>query len=585
VLIAVEGLGIAEARTAFGRANFHGGLGLMPTRNGTPNEADFDAGLRMILSGSRTPTPDAATCSKLRKSMKAPLRFHTLTGRNAIRDALTLVNELTTPGGGSGPDAVLVFGVTPSAEDLRLRQRAAPVLFWSRKSEATSPQVLTSPSTRHRPGLIAATDIATTVTTLLDLSPSVRRIGDGRAIEITPFEPPAGAGLSDNASSLLGILHRSAAIWGLQAREQKLLPVLPWILAALFVLAEHAPRAAIRRATRAAILSAPLALIGLVSLVPAPIADRTYPAWLIYLCATVCTTFVSVTAGLNRHWEDRLPRLLATATAVFIALDTCTSGFYLSRSPLSYSVLEAARFYGIGNEVSGLFLGAAIVAVGSGQPRAVTLLWGLTATTVLGAPSLGADAGGLIAALVAFTTLTVTQRKKEGATRKRLSVGPLWAGCAIIGAVTAFALWDASRPASVRTHVGEAVASAREKGSGAITSIAARKVRVNARLLTTSPWAVLLYTQIATLLWRYHKRRRQGQDVLAPAASDSVSVTLLVTMLTLFVLNDSGVVAGAMCGCWCAGGGGVPEADTAPAPPNRPASEPGSSETRSEGPP
>ena len=54
VLLAVEGLDVWQR---FGDTTFTAS-GLMPTRNGTANEADFDAGLRMILSGSRTPEPN-----------------------------------------------------------------------------------------------------------------------------------------------------------------------------------------------------------------------------------------------------------------------------------------------------------------------------------------------------------------------------------------------------------------------------------------------------------------------------------------------------------------------------------------------
>lgn len=551
ILIAVEGMGTAEAQEAFHRTKFSA-YGLMPTRNGTPDEADFGAGFRMILSGSRTPKPDADTLPEIAKKQRAALDVYALTGTDAVRDAVARFTELTTPGRVSGQEAIFVFGVTPSKEDLRQRRRIAPVLFWSTGSGTGFPQLMTSPSTRNRPGLIAATDIATTVATLLDLPAGVRRVGDGRAIEAIPFPPDTR--FSNGAATLPETLQSAVATWGLQAREQKCLPVLPWILAVLFLLAECAPQPAVRRSMRAAMLSAPLGIVGLVSLVPAPTPGYSPPAWLIYLIATAWVMSIAALAVLRPRWGERSARFLATATALFIASDMCTGAFHLSRTPLSYSVLEAARFYGIGNEISGLFLGSAILAIGCEQSTAATLIWGMAVATVLGAPSLGADAGGLIAALVAFATLVIVGKRKSETTRRRFPVGSLISGFAIVGAVTAFAFWDASRPETTRTHVGQAVASAREKGADAIATLAERKVRVNLRLLTTSPWAILLYTQVALLLWRQQKRKRQGQVLLVPAV-DPVSTTLFVTMLTLFVLNDSGVVAGAMCGCWCSGVG------------------------------
>ncbi|MBC8134427.1 MAG: hypothetical protein H8F28_00895 [Fibrella sp.] len=542
VLIAVDGLGIRESESIRNGASFSA-YGLIPTRNGTPDDSDFNAGLRMILSGSRTPEPGAPTLPETARQNKVPLQIHTITGANAVRDAAILFTRLTALGALPGDTSVLMVGVTPGANALQRRERVAPVFYWTQKTATRHPRLLTSPSTRRRPGLVAATDIAATVAALLDLPPVARRVGEGRPIEIVS---------ASSSGAMIADLHRKATAWGQQAREQKLLPVIPWLLAGSFLLSILVRSPPVGRVTQTFVLSIPLALLVVAPFVPTAIYAHAFSDALVYVFAAILVSILATVSGLRESWGNRLPRILAIATAVVIAVDTCTGGFLLSRTPLSYSVLEAARFYGIGNEISGLFLGAVVVAVGTTHGAIATILWGLTTAIILGAPSLGADAGGFVAALVAFTTLTLMPNANGGHSRRINKGGFTLAGTAVIVAIVGFAWWDGSRPASSRTHIGEVVINVREKGFDNLATIAKRKMLVNARLLTTSPWAVLLIVEIAAQLWDIHRRKRQEQVSLVPAGCGT-QPALFATMLALFALNDSGVVAGATCGCWLLG--------------------------------
>ncbi len=554
VLIAVEGMGIREAAAISAWTPFLA-YGLIPTNYGTPDESDFDAGLRMILAGTRHPGPDPPSLDAVAKRERAPFRLHTCTGSGAVREAARLVAEYTAPGGSADATSVIVVGVTPPTYALERRERVAPVLWWvSGLGESLPPRLLTSPSTRRRPGLIAATDLAATIAVPLGIQPETGRFGEGRPIETLP---PGAV-----PEPLLDPLAKSVSVWGLQAREQKLLSFVPWFLAGLFLLRFAAPSEAVRRASSVAALSIPLALI-LGAAVPVGIDASLVPAWAVYGIAAVPVLTLTAIAGRNAAWGDQMPRLLALATVLVIAGDTCAGSPLLSRSALSYSVLEAARFYGIGNEISGVFIGAAIVAVGANGGTFATLLYGAAVAVVLGAPALGADAGGFLSALVAFTTLALVSRRGPAREKKPMVPHALIAGLAVLVAVVAFAWWEGSRPASSRTHIGEAVAGAtRGGGLSNIGSIAGRKLRVNARLLTVSPWAVLLYAQVAVLAWGFYKNARQESTAPAPAAR-GVALGLFGAMLSLFAANDSGVVAGATCGCWLCGAGDARTAFTA----------------------
>ena len=251
----------------------------------------------------------------------------------APADADRRVAELTAPNGLPEGVSMLVVGVTPSAFALSRRERVAPVYFWTRAGRGT-PRLLTSPSTRNTPGLIAATDLASTVATLLG---APERVGDGRAIVTVPCPR--------RDVSPEQYLFFNADAWGLQAREQKRLSLLPWCLAGAMLVTTFAPNAVVCRVARVAALTAPVSLI-----VVAPVALSGFYAvsltgWEVYALASVPVVVLATVAARSEGWANRLPCLLAGATATVIALDMCVfGGVLLGRTPLSYSVLEAARF-------------------------------------------------------------------------------------------------------------------------------------------------------------------------------------------------------------------------------------------------
>ena len=530
VLLAVEGLPVFGQTREYDdyttlplphikRLADRGLVGLVTTR-GEAAQDDSDAGLHTLLAGSRSPEPDAVTLVEAAKSASTPFALHTFTGQYALRDADAFAGSL-------GNAAVVVAGITPPADALHRRERVAPLIIWTPETDALLPRLLTSPSTRNRVGLCAATDVAATVAQLLGVR---TRIGDGRAARIVAT--------AQSPAALWTRLRGNAAAWGQQAREQKLLPGLPWMLAGLATIALFAQNSVTGRAARVAALAAPVSLIAVAPLVPSP-----SPAWVVYVLATLVAATLAGCAARSESWGRRLPRYLAVATAAIIAVDSCTGGFLLARTPLSYSVLEAARFYGIGNEVSGLFLGAALLAVG--RHVAATLLWGGAVAVVFGAPTLGADAGGFVAALLAFATLALVNTGTAGWGKR----GVLIAAGAIVCAVLAFAAWDGSRPLASRTHIGVAFARARQHGARSLLPMVRRKASMNARLLTSSPWAVLLLAQLTTVLLRRHQATRE--QVMPPVPVKRADrAALLIATLSLFVLNDSGVVAGATCALW-----------------------------------
>src|SRR5690606_1659723 len=110
---------------------------------------------------------------------------------------------------------------------------------------------------------------------------------------------------------------------------------------------------------------------------------------------------------------------VAGLTVAVALADTALGGYLAVRSPLGYSLVGGARYYGIGNEFMGILLGAAVVALGgmlqrfhvSRRPATLMMAAGLAGlVVVLGASRMGANFGGALAAAVtAVTAVTALQ--------------------------------------------------------------------------------------------------------------------------------------------------------------------------------
>jgi hypothetical protein len=419
----------------------------------------------------------------------------------------------------------LVLVAPLPGEDGRARgERLGPILVWS-PDGAGAGRLLTSPSTRSTPGLMASTDIAATVAGLLLSDGRARKIGAGRAARV----------IADDAR-----LAARVAGWDAQARAQALLVDVPWALAAALLLAAWLAGIGQRRAGLSVASAAVAYPFGLIAFAALPMGF----AWSVYVFAGFSSAAVAAVAQIATRRAGRPTALvgaISLATTLLVLADILTGGHLLARTPLSYSPMEAARFYGVGNEAAGLLVGAALstgALVFAAEPVAAALL-GLAVSLTVGLPMLGAKAGSLIGALIGFGALLLLARR--GARRVRPAVIVAALGL-LVALIAAYALWEATRAGDARTHVGEAVVAARMFGPRALLGIARRKAAMDLHLAVSSPWAVLLLAEALLCAFLY---RRDHTRLDPPVRSGLVA--LFAAAAALLVLNDAGVVGAATC--------------------------------------
>jgi len=402
-----------------------------------------------------------------------------------------------------------------------------PVLLWG--AEVT-PGFLGSASTRS-PWLATTVDIAPTVLNLLHLAVPLEMVG--RPARVTPA--------TDQASAIRRLEAQQAASQAARGVVLKPVVVLMMVLLAL--------------AAGALLVPAPLgrwgaaAGYGLLGAACLPVALLLWPTSSGLspgvLLAGVLYTAVAL-AALAAALHERVPVWLSlpAVTVLVLLADTLSGNRLAAGSALGYAPAEGARFYGLGNELGGLLLGATVGLLGAASaltkrrlvPLAVLALLGLALLVGLG--SVGANFGVAMSAAVAAAAFAY-----YSAGRRR---GLVTAGmaCLVLGVGAVLLAADLHRESS---HIGRLAALVGAGATGELTATAGRKLAMNWKLVRFSDWFYVLVGALAVA---------GGPALLRPAAWAGFAQArpglaratrvLLVTAAAAFLLNDSGLLAAAL---------------------------------------
>ena len=383
------------------------------------------------------------------------------------------------------------------------------------------PGLLTSPSTRQ-PGMVVNTDLAPTW---------LAQFGLPRPVDLTGRPMTVGKADHSAVKALSCLQQRLAKV------EQQRLPatrtaigvmMLTMGLATLLMmLGERAP-AWLRSMLRW--------LLPIIILVP-PLVDLR-----IWLPTAVVIVVMAVALRSRLFWLMSLLMLALTC-------DLFSGGRLLSSTLLSYSPASGARYYGIGNELGGVFVAITLITLlgwkqsGSLISRRALILLALAfmvALALMGLPFFGANFGIMLGSAVGlaagFARLCGTHL-----TVKTVGVVFLIA-LIVVGSVVAV---DLLRGAG-STHIGRAFGSGAAH-QGSLWVIAGRKLATNWRVFQVSLWSRLLGLAVACLLaavvWlppavkaAYERHRNLGAIMTGIGRGSAA----------LFLLNDSGVVAAAL---------------------------------------
>lgn len=424
--------------------------------------------------------------------------------------------------------AVLVSAPHPGQVKSSLGQWIAPIVLFGGDTG-----LLTSPTTKW-PGIVTNMDIAPTIITLLGADVPEFMIG----APISNIPHSAGAAIQEvqELEDRLLVLHQNRGI---------VLRALVGIQIGVYLISLALMVVRVKAALKAArvmqmILAASLAL----------------PLYLLVLSQGIWTVLLLTVLLVIILWKTRdflwVVAGTGLATVFLIGADIIGGSWLIRFSYLGYDPIGGARFYGLGNEYMGIFVGAAIMGtaisaqllgLGRRQTIAAALPVFFAVLVLVAAPWWGTNVGGAITAVLGFgVTLGAWGRVKFS-----------WRAVLVLAVSTGLLLGtlmliDDLRAPAEQSHIGRTVQAIRSEGAAAVYNIIYRKLAMNLRLIRYSIWSRAWIAALALIgasfIWPSQFITWLGKKY--PQIASGIWGTVVAGLAAL-AFNDSGVVAAATC--------------------------------------
>jgi len=238
--------------------------------------------------------------------------------------------------------------------------------------------------------------------------------------------------------------------------------------------------------------------------------------------------------------------IIGCVTWIGITLDVWLGSPFMKTSYLGYDPIIGARYYGMGNEYMGVYIGAALLFTSSWiQRRCNRWTMGLTALIcgitiyLLLSPTLGTNAGGAIAALFAtcFTFLKMNHIK--------LARKGFWIFILFICIGLLLLIWmNLIVPTDQQSHIGRAINTIRTGNYLSIYQLIQRKLAMNWKLIRVSSWSKVMATSLFVIGILFIRPRGTLKNFYAQFPYLFYGFYgIVIGAITALLVNDSGIVA------------------------------------------
>lgn len=223
---------------------------------------------------------------------------------------------------------------------------------------------------------------------------------------------------------------------------------------------------------------------------------------------------------------------------ILIGLDLILKGHISKYSVLSHDPIIGARYYGIGNEMVGLFLGSITIfstnILEKKKKVLIPLILYIISIIFIGHPYYGANVGGTMALIV--TTFIYIM----GLLNKDLGIKRILSMIILIVILLSIMGYIDIRFSKDITHLGKVILQIRDRGFSYLNLIFFRKILVNIKLVGRSFWTYLLFVHMifyATVFNLYEEKNKNSLIGLMAGLSGTMAG---------FFLNNSGLILGAI---------------------------------------
>lgn len=426
---------------------------------------------------------------------------------------------------------VLVVAPTPSREGIAEKNLVTPLIYWKAEGNAG---YLTSGTTR-REGIVANTDIAPTVLDFFALP--VPETMSGRPVHIVPGENTMESLLQVNEQLVFVYKARSPLVKGY------VLGQIIVVIAAVLSLFVTKKKSKIMQPVLLALASVPLTFL-LMGAYPGPSL-----VWYLVL-ALSCTAWVTAICLLTARYHRLAPFLtVSLLTTGVILIDLLLGAPLMKSSVLGYDPMGGARYYGLGNEYEGVWIGSTIIGTASlmqvGRNKNA-FLWLVSAVylviiVMMAAPGICANAGGSIASLAGFG-FTLYLMMPVRITYKQFAL----AGAGMVCFLLTFVMWDAAQTVGAQSHFGRTINLVRTNGFSEAYNIIVRKVAMNIKLIRWTIWSQVFLVTLAASAFLFYR----PVGVMKKVSEKYPYLTkglwgVVVGSIFALIFNDSGIVAAA----------------------------------------
>ncbi|HSH35682.1 hypothetical protein [Schnuerera sp.] len=224
---------------------------------------------------------------------------------------------------------------------------------------------------------------------------------------------------------------------------------------------------------------------------------------------------------------------------IIIAVDILFNGIFTKYSIISHDPIIGARYFGIGNEMVGLFLVATTLTAGllhqKSNKKSRTILVLFMAIFTVGHPKLGANVGGTIALLSATIFFILELMNKElNLKNMTLTLVIVIITIGILGYI------DIKFNPSP-THLGSTLLSINNTGIGLMKNIIDRKLLMNIRLVGISFWTkVIIINVFIQIMVSYLFKDRINNFMNTGLGKGYLAC--IIGSIVGFLVNDSGLI-------------------------------------------
>ncbi|WMM23267.1 hypothetical protein RBU61_09890 [Tissierella sp. MB52-C2] len=226
------------------------------------------------------------------------------------------------------------------------------------------------------------------------------------------------------------------------------------------------------------------------------------------------------------------------AYVFIIILDLALKGGISKYSVLSHDPIIGARYYGIGNEMVGLFLGTIIIfsanILKKYKRKIVPLILLALAIILVGHPKYGANIGGSMAFIVSAFFYIMELFNKE------LNIKGLIIPIFLIVVLISIMGYIDIKFNPDTTHLGNTLLTIKNNELHYLDRVMLRKALMNIKLIGSSFWTYLLLVHMVLHGVIFNRNTENAISSMARAAG-------IAGVIGGFLLNDSGLILAAIC--------------------------------------